>query len=360
MSAADDSGEKSHDPSQRKLDQARKKGEIARSADLITASAYAGLFLVLATTGAVSALKVGEAMTVMLAQSHVLSDEIFAGNAKPILGALLSELGHPMLPLFGLPLLAAIAGVFVQRAFVFAPSKLGFRLSRISPIANAKNKFGATGLFEFLKSFSKLTIFTISLGILLSGQFSVLAESLLYTPQNQLTLLGRLALQFVLIVVLIMAAIGAVDFLWQRHLHVQKNRMSHKELQDEHKEAEGDPYLKQERRARAQQVASTQMVTEVKRADVVVVNPTHYSVALTWSRQPNEAPVVVAKGVDAIALQIREIARANGVPIHPDPPTARVLYRDLEVGEQIREAQFRAVAVAIRFAEDMRSKAWKM
>lgn len=360
MSEAEDSAEKSHEPSQRKLDQARKKGEIARSADLIAASAYAGFFLILVTAGAASALKTGQAMSVMLAQAHVLSDEIFAGNAKPILGTLFAELGHPMIPWFGLPMLAAIACIGAQRAFVFAPSKLSFRVSRISLIANAKNKFGAAGLFEFLKSFSKLTIFTISLGVLLTGQFSVLVESLLYSPQNQLMLLGRLALQFVSIVVLIMFAIGAVDFLWQRHLHMRKNRMSQKELQDEHKEAEGDPHLKQERRARAQQVASNQMVNEVKHADVVIVNPTHYSVALKWSRQPNEAPVCVAKGVDAVALQIREIARENGVPIHPDPPTARALYRDLDIGEQIHEAQFRAVAVAIRFAEDMRSKARRM
>ena len=175
-----------------------------------------------------------------------------------------------------------------------------------------------------------------------------------------MSLMGALSVQFVLIVVAVMAIFGGVDYLWQRHRHLQKHRMSHKEIRDEHKEVEGDPHLKQERRARAQQVASRQMVAEVKTADVVIVNPTHYSVALKWSRKPGEAPVCVAKGIDQVALQIREIARENGVPIHSDPPTARALHARLQVGDQIQEDHFRAVAVAIRFAEEIRQKARRM
>jgi flagellar biosynthetic protein FlhB len=273
---------------------------------------------------------------------------------------MLAQAGGPLLPWLLVPFAAAILGVAVQRAFIFAPSKLRPRMSRISLIANAKNKYGAGGLFEFAKSLVKLAIFSACLGLFLKGQFQTLIESLLYAPQGQLALMARLALQFVLIVVLVMFALGGVDFLWQRHQHLQKNRMSHKEIKDEHKEAEGDPHLKQERRARAQQVASNQMVAEVKKADVVIVNPTHYAVALKWSRRPHEAPICVAKGVDAVAKQIREVARENAVPIHSDPPTARALYAELDVGEQIAEAHFQAVAVAIRFAEEMRQKARKM
>ncbi|MGH1355014.1 MAG: EscU/YscU/HrcU family type III secretion system export apparatus switch protein [Thalassovita sp.] len=356
----EDSSEKSHEPSQRKLDQARKKGEIARSNDLITASAYTGLLLTLVAVGAASAFQVAETLSVFLAQAHSMSDLVFAGNAAPILGPLLTQIGRPLLPWVVVPMLAAITGVIIQKAFVFAPSKLEPRLSRISLIANAKNKFGAGGLFEFLKSFSKLLIFTICLGIFLERQLPILIESLLYSPQGQLALMGRLALQFVMIVVLVMLSIGGIDFLWQQRQHLQKNRMSHKELRDEHKEAEGDPHLKQERRARAQQVSANQMAADVKDADVVVVNPTHYAVALKWSRKQNEAPTCVAKGVDAVALRIREIAGENGVPIHSDPPTARALYSELDVGDQIQEAHFRAVAVAIRFAEEMRNKVRKM
>lgn len=355
-----ESAEKSHEPSQRKLEQARKKGEIARSNDLITASAYAGLLLTLAAVGGASAMGAAQTLSIFIAQAHTLSDAVFSGNPAPILGPIMAQFGSPLFSFFAIPLLAAIGGVIVQRAFVFAPSKLQPRLSRISPIANAKNKFGPGGLFEFFKSFSKLVIFSVCLGLFLEGQFPTLVEALLYNPRGQLVLMGRQTILFVVIVVLVMFVIGGVDFLWQRHQHLQKNKMSHKELKDEHKEAEGDPHLKQERRARAQQVASSQMSAEVKEADVVIVNPTHYAVALKWSRRQREAPICVAKGTDAVALRMREIAGENGVPIHSDPPTARALYGELEIGDQIQEAHFRAVAVAIRFAEEMRQKARKM
>jgi flagellar biosynthetic protein FlhB len=355
-----ESSEKSHEPSQRKLDQARKKGEIVRSNDLITASAYAGLLVMFVSVGAVSTLRVAEVLSIFLAQAQTLSDIVFSGSGSPILGPLLAQSGQPLLSWFIVPTIAAVVGVFAQRAFVFAPSKLQPRLSRISPISNAKNKFGAGGLFEFAKSFLKLAIFGVCLGLFLHNQFPQIVESLRYNPQSQLALMGRLAAQFVLIVVLVMISIGGVDYLWQHRQHMQKNRMSRKEMTDEHKEAEGDPHLKQERRARAQQIATNQMAAGVKEADVMIVNPTHYAVALKWNRKRNEAPVCVAKGVDAAALRMREIAGEHGVPIHSDPPTARSLFGALEIGDQIHESHFRAVAVAIRFAEEMRAKARRL
>lgn len=358
--SSDDDSDKSHEPSQRKLDEARRKGEIVRSTDIITASAYAGLLLALLLTGVQSIQKLGGAMMAMLAQAPSLSQDMLNGGAKPISARLLIDVGMSVGPWFLLPVLAVCASVAAQRAFVFAPTKIQPKLSRISLLSNAKNKFGVGGLFEFLKSFSKLTIFSVCLAVFLYGHFPQVAESVQQDPSVFIVLLGSLSVQFVLIVVLVMAAFGTLDYVWQRHRHLVKHRMSHKELRDEHKEAEGDPYLKQERRARAQQVASRQMVTEVKTADVVIVNPTHFSVALKWSRKSGEAPVCVAKGVDEVALQIREIARENGVPIHADPPTARRLHASLSVGEQIHEEHFRAVAVAIRFAEEMRLRARRM
>lgn len=358
--SSDDDSDKSHEPSQRKLDEARKKGEIVRSADIIAAAAYGGLLLALLLTGAQSVSKLGAMMMVMLSQAPTLSQEMLSGGAKPISARLIQDVSTSVGPWFLFPVLAVCASIAAQRAFVFAPTKIQPKLSRISIISNAKNKFGIGGMFEFLKSFSKLTIFAVCLGGFLYGHFPRVAQSVLNDPAVFVPLLGTLSVQFVFIVVLVMAAFGTIDYFWQHHRHMTKHRMSHKELRDEHKEAEGDPHLKQERRARAQQVASRQMVAEVKVADVVIVNPTHFSVALKWSRKSGEAPICVAKGVDEVALQIREVARENGVPIHADPPTARALHASLSVGEQIHEEHFRAVAVAIRFAEEMRSRARKL
>jgi flagellar biosynthetic protein FlhB len=133
--------------------------------------------------------------------------------------------------------------------------------------------------------------------------------------------------------------------------------MTLKELKDESKEAEGDPHLKQHRRMRAQELALNQMMGEVPNADVIIVNPTHYAVALKWSRMPGAAPECVAKGVDEVALRIREAATEAGVPIHSDPPTARALYATTDIGREIDPDHYEPVAAAIRFAEAMRQKA---
>ncbi len=165
-----------------------------------------------------------------------------------------------------------------------------------------------------------------------------------------------LVADFLKIVTVIALAIGGIDLLWQRAEHLRRNRMSHKELMDEHKQLEGDPHVKQQRRQRGQEIALNKMLADVPGADVVIVNPSHYAVALKWSRKPGSAPVCVAKGVDEIAARIREIASQSGVPIHRDPPTARALHAAVPIGEEIRPEHFAAVAVAIRFADEMSRK----
>jgi len=130
--------------------------------------------------------------------------------------------------------------------------------------------------------------------------------------------------------------------------------MSRQEMVDESKESEGDPHLKQERRQRAQANATSQMMSDIPDADVVVVNPTHYAVVLKWNRLPGAAPICVAKGVDKIADQIRKIANENGVPIHSDPPTARTLHSIVQIGAEVPPELYAAVAAAIRFSEKMK------
>ncbi len=357
MSGGDDDSEKSFEATPEKLLQARRKGDIAKSNDLITAAAYAGLLAAFMVAGPGAMQQVGTALMVILDRSTALAPLFFGGAPAPVMGGLLWQTALGVLPFFAFPAAGALLAVFAQRALVFAPSKLAPKLSRISLISNAKNKFGRGGIFEFLKSFAKLCIYSICLGFFLRARLPEMLGTLQTGPHQALALLVELCLAFLLVVVLISGAIGVIDALWQHFEHLRKNRMSRKEIMDETKNAEGDPYLKQERRQRAMSIAQNQMLADVPGADVVIVNPTHYAVALTWSRKRGEAPVCVAKGVDEIARAIRERAAEAGVPIHSDPPTARSLHATTEIGEQVRPDHFRAVAAAIRFAEAMRRKA---
>jgi flagellar biosynthetic protein FlhB len=192
--------------------------------------------------------------------------------------------------------------------------------------------------------------------LLISSHIDEIIGSVNASAMMQGVIMMDLLIAMLIVVTLIAMVIGLGDLLWQNYHHVQKNRMSHKELRDEAKEAEGDPHMKSQRRQRAYEIANNKMMADVPKADVVIVNPTHYAVALKWSRKKGAAPVCVAKGVDEIAARIREAAMEAGVPIHSDPPTARALHATVEIGAEIRPDHYRAVAAAIRFAERMRAR----
>lgn len=357
MSGQQDDTEKNFDATPQKLLEARRKGELAKSTDLMTAAAYAGLLVALLMTGPDAVRTAGTALMVMLDQPEELAPLIFDGAPAPILGGLLWAVALGFIPIFALPFATVVLAIVAQRALVFAPNKLQPKLSRISLIANAKNKFGRNGLFEFAKSFFKLCIYSVCVAFFIRSRLPEILSVAQTEPNLVLSLLAELCITFLFIVVLISGAIGGIDAVWQHFEHLRKNRMSHKDIQDETKNAEGDPHLKQERRQRAMSISQNQMMADVPTADVIVVNPTHYAVALKWSRLPGEAPVCVAKGVDEIAQAIRAKGAEHGVPIHSDPPTARSLHATTEIGAQIAPELYRAVAAAIRFAEKMRSRA---
>ena len=263
----------------------------------------------------------------------------------------------PLLPLFAVPGIAAVAALAAQRALVFSGRKLAPQLSRIDPMANAAQRFGRTGLLEFAKSAAKLVLVAALLAWFLAARMPrlVYAADLPALPAS--AVLVRLLLDFLVVVAAVSMAVGGLDYLWQLHEHRRRNRMSHQELVEESRESEGDPHVKGERRHRAQQIAMNRMLADVPKADVVVVNPTHFAVALKWNRKSRRAPVCLAKGVDEVAARIRETASLAGVPIHSDPPTARALYATIEIGREIKPEHFAPVAVAIRYAERMRKRA---
>lgn len=352
-----DESDKSYDATPQKLLDARKKGEFARSTELLTACAYSGLLVAFLVAGSSGLTQLGTSMVVVIDQSAQLAPLFFDGAGGAPTQGLIRAVVWSISPLFLVPALAVFLCLVALKGIVFAPTKIAPKLSKISIISNAKNKFGRTGLFQFAVSFSKLLIYSACLALFINARLEEMVSVLQTNPRIIITLLAEICLKFLLVVVIVSGVIGFIDAIWQHFEHLRKNMMSRKEVMDETKNNEGDPHMKQERRQRAHAIASAQMMADVPSADVIIVNPTHYAIALKWDRKPGQAPVCVAKGLDEVALRIREVASENDVPIHSDPPTARAIHATTEIGEQISPDHYRAVAAAIRFAEAMRRKA---
>jgi len=356
MASEMDSGDKPHEPTPKKLEDARRKGELVKSAELNTAAMYLGFLIVALAFGGVSLGAFGEAMAPLLAQPEILADGVCRGYGIVFSGWLVAAVRLAALPWIALPFVTVLLSVVAQRSMVFAPKKLNFKLSRISPLANFKNKFGWNGIFEFLKSTVKLVIYAVILATYLRSKNEVILGAIQLPAPAAVILWLELSANLLGIVLGIAISIAVVDYLWQYRTHMAKHRMSDKEIRDEVKESEGDPHLKSARRSKAQEIAFNQMLKEVPNADVVIVNPMHYAVALKWTRATGGAPVCVAKGVDEVALKIKEIALENGVAIYSDPPTARALHASVEIDRQIQPNHYEAVAVAIRYADALSRK----
>lgn len=355
--AAEDGAEKSHDPSPRKLEEARRKGEIPRAPDLLTAAGYLGLLLVAMAMGPGALQGLGSALLAPIERPDRLVPLFFDAPATAPVGGLMRDVLRATWPWLLTPALAVLLALFATRGLTFTASKLAPKIERLSPLENARNKYGRRGLFDFAKSLGKLCLYSAVLGVFLSSRLEQIAASVALPAREAAELLALLMRDLLAQAVVVAVALGLIDQLWQHAEHLRRHRMSLKELRDEQKEAEGDPTFKQHRRARAQELALSRMITEVPRADVVITNPTHFAVALRWDRAPGSAPVCVAKGQDEIARRIREIAAEHGVPLHSDPATARALHATTEVGAQIAPEFYRPVAAAIRFSEEMRARA---
>jgi flagellar biosynthetic protein FlhB len=348
--------EKEHEPTQKRLDDARDRGQIPRSADLTAAAAYGGLLLAAMVAGPSALQSLGQIGAALLAEADRLAAGMAAGGTA-IVGRIIAAVAAAAAPFFLFPAGAALLALVVQRAWLVTPEKLQPKLSRISPLATLGQKFGREGLFEFAKSTVKLVVMAAALGLFLAARIDRIVTTMNFDPALATVVLLRLSVEFLLLTAVIAGLVGVIDYLWQMAQHLRRNRMSRQELIDEFKLSEGDPHVKMLRRQRGQNIAMNQMLRDVPQADVVIVNPTHYAVALKWRRGEGRAPVCVAKGVDAVAARIREAAATAGVPIRRDPPTARALFAAVDIGEEIRPDQYRAVAAAIRFAEAMRRRA---
>lgn len=350
----EDKDDKQFDASEQKLSRARADGDVPRSTEVSVLAMYLGFWAVFAIGAGLAAKEWLSMSTRILGIEGWPEKDSFAMAAD--LGGFA---GYAVVGLVIIPVATIIAGLIAQRGLVFSGKKLKFDPKRINPIKNAGQKFGKSGLVTFGISLGKAALICAGGWYLFVGLLDQLASTAFGDGTQWVAGLNELLMKVLLMVIGISAAFAILDFLWKRYEFLQRQKMSRKEVEDEHKNSEGDPHLKAARRQKAVDISMKQMLADVEKADVIIVNPTHYAVALEWKRGSGKVPVCLAKGTDDIAARIRDRAQKHKVPVYSDPPSARALHATVKIGEEIRREHFAAVATAIRFAEDMRQRARK-
>ena len=341
-----DNENKTEEPTQKRLEEALKRGDVVKSQEVNTWFVVAGGALVLMAFSGTTGKDLSATMRGLIANAHDISVD------GPALPRLFQKIGGEMLVAVAIPflvlMLAALGGNIIQHRLIWTYETLAPKLSRISPAAGLKRIFSKQSLANLGKGLIKL--------ILIGGVLTVLMwperERLEALTRSDLSGLLPLSLSLTLkllgSVVAMLAIVAAADYLFQYRQWHERQKMSVRELKEEFKQTEGDPAIKGKMKQVRQLRMRRRMIAAVPKAAVVITNPTHFAVALEYERGM-DAPVCVAKGVDALALKIREVADKHSVPIVENPPLARALHATVEIDQQIPPEHYKAVAEVIGY-----------
>ena len=349
-----DQSQKTEEPTHKRLEEARKKGQVPSSREVNHwFMILAGTIMLMGMLPAAGRDMVG-LLTPFLEKPEAIPTDF--GNLRAVIGQTMSSIGLVMMPILLLLVVAALAAGLLQTGVLFAPEHLKPQLDRISIAGGAKRLFSLRAVMEFVKGVAKLAVVGAVAVFLLwpaMGGLELLPST---AVQDSTAVMWRLAIRLMIGVLAIVTIIAAADFLYQKLQFLRQMRMSRQEIRDEMKQSEGDPAVKGRLRQIRRERARQRMMQAVKTASVVVTNPTHYAVALKYELETMQAPVVVAKGIDFLAQKIREIAEENDVPVMQNPPLARALYAGVEIDEEIPVEHYKAVAEIIGYVLRLKGK----
>ena len=349
---ADESAEKTEQPTSKKLQDAADKGQVARSKDMGTAFVLIGSAVAILVFGKMLAMAVLDVCQRMLSLN---AKDIFETNSMfTAWGPIGERLLPPLAGIFSIILLAAFVGNTLLGGFNFSWQAAGPKASKMNPLNGFKRMFGLQALVELLKSILKvLVVVGIAYLLLKMFFFDIMALSLMSEPNNIESAMYFLAWLFLGLCASV-SVIAMVDAPYQKWHHIEQLKMSLQEIKDEYKNSEGDPQIKARIRRTQMQMSMKRMMQEVPKADVIVTNPTHYAIALKYDQGKFRAPVVVAKGVDEVAMHIRKIANEHKVPVIESPALARSIYHTTELDHPIPEQLFAAVAQVLAYVYQLK------
>jgi flagellar biosynthesis protein FlhB len=346
MAEHDDDAERSEDPTQKRLDEALERGDVVKSQEVAAWFVIAGGTLILMAFSGAMASSLAATFRGLFANSWAIrvDGRGFLHMMSKLSLEVIAAVGIPMLLL----MIAGAAGHLIQHRLVWSTQPLAPKLSKISPMAGVKRLFSKQAIANFVKGLLKLALIGGIVTALLWPQRMRLEGMVAIDPAGILAIMRSLSLDMLGAVVAILALVAAADYLFQYTQWFQRQKMSLREIKDEYRQSEGDPMVKAKIRQLRQSRARKRMMAAVPQASVVITNPTHFAVALKYERGMN-APVCVAKGVDAIARKIREVATEHAIPVVENPPLARALHATVEIDQEIPAEHYQAVAEVISY-----------
>lgn len=346
--------EKTEDPTPKKREEAFEKGNVPFSREV-------GSFLMLFFLALIVAWYSPGIMrgTRNLLTSFIAEADNMAVDRAGV-SAIMRELAFGSITVLIVPLIGsvivALAAGFMQNGIMFSAESIKPKFSKISPLAGLKRLFSMRSAVEFIKNVSKITLVGVVGFMAVFPELKGLEQLPSDSAYAMLLFLAKLGTRLTVGIAIAMFFVALFDLVYQRFQHTKSLRMTKQEIKDEYKQSEGDPVIKQRLRALRQEKAKQRMMAEVPKSDVVITNPTHFAIALSYRPSENKAPVVVAKGQDMIALKIREIAEENDVPVIQNPPLARALFNSTELEEEIPLIHYEAVAKIISYVYQLKGK----
>lgn len=356
MADEPDKSEKTEDPSEKKLEDAHKKGDVAKSQEVTTwfmmvgTACLFGLMAPITSSSLVSQLK----LIFENADQIEVGGPAFATFWQGLAGSVLVVALVPLLMM----VVFALAANLIQHRPVWSLDPIKPKFSKVSPLRGAKRLFSGEALVNFAKGIAKLFIVSTIMFLVLWPERDRLDTIITADPAMIMPVFQELAMKIVIATLAVITVVAGLDFMYQKNKWYEKQKMTVKEVRDEYKSMEGDPKIKAKIRQLRNERGRKRMMAAVPEASVVITNPTHYAVALKYE-QGMMAPTCVAKGSDAVALKIREIAAENEVPIVENPPLARALFASIEIEDPVPTEHFKAVAEVIGYVMQLRkSRGW--
>ncbi|MFO1248456.1 MAG: flagellar biosynthesis protein FlhB [Alphaproteobacteria bacterium] len=349
-----DKSQQTEEPTAKRLEQARESGDVVKSGELNTFILLGGGTLAIAMFGKQTALGLAHSLSMFLEQPDTMS--VDGAGLAAIFRGLLPQVALVLGPFFAVMIAAGIGGHVLQSRPSFSFDKIVPDFSKVSPMAGFKRLFGAEGWMNLVKGLAKIAIVGVAIWTQLWPERGGLEAILNQTAGMVVGDMMHLLFKVLMAALIALAAIAGADYFWQRMRFLSRNRMSKQEIKEEYRQNEGDPTIKAKIRQLRHDRARKRMMAQVPTATVVLMNPTHYAVALKYESGKMAAPVCVAKGVDALALRIRAVAEENDVPVVENPPLARALHAAVEIDDPVPPEHFKAVAQVIGYVMRLQGK----